>query len=134
LTQTQDISLIPTKQLPIAPLDQTEQTLPKEEEEDIPSVLEEAEAEEAEAVEAEEAEAVEEEVAEAVAALPAQEEDPMARTSCSVNTLTPSLEIAPKHESFSHSGSYITTSIMPTPSWEYPTPDPCCFSLTLKDP
>jgi hypothetical protein len=119
--------LIPTKRLPIAPPDQTEQTLPKEEEEDIPSVPEEVEAVEEEAVE-------EEVVAEAVAALPAQEGDTTARTNCSVNTPTPSLEIAPKHESFSHSGSYITTSIMPTPSWEYPIPDPCCFSLTSKDP
>jgi hypothetical protein len=123
--------LIPTKRLPIAPPDQTERTLPKEEEEeDIPSGPEEAEAVEEEVAEEE----VEEEVAEVVAALPAQEGDTTARTSCSVNTPTPSLEIAPKHESSSHSGSYITTSITPTPSWEYPTPDPCCFSPTLKDP
>src|SRR5580693_6469560 len=135
LTRTQHISLIQTKRLPIAPPDQTEWTLPKEEEEDIPSGPEEAEAVEEEVAEVEvEEEVAEVEVAEAVAALPAQEGDTTARTSCSVNTPTPSLEIAPKHESSSHSGSYITTSTMPTPSWEYPTPDPCCFSLTLKDP
>src|SRR5580692_11475749 len=130
LTQTQDISLIPTKRLPIAPPDQTERTLPKEEEEDTPLGPKEAEAVEEEVAEEE----VEEEEAGAVAALPAQGEDTTARTSCSVNPPIPSLEIAPKHESSSHSGSYITTSITPTPSWEYPTPDPCCFSLTLRDP
>src|SRR5580693_2014628 len=90
-TQRWDMSLIPTKQPPIAPPDQTEQTLPKEEAEageDIPSVPVVAE------------EVVEEEVAEAEKALLAQEGDTTARTSCSVNTPTLSLEIAPKHENF----------------------------------
>src|SRR5580698_10138928 len=89
LTQTRDITLIPTKRLPIAPPDPTERTLPKEAEEDIPSDPE------------------EEEEAEAVAALPAQEGDTTAMTSCSVNTLTPSPEMAPKHGSSSHSGNCI---------------------------
>jgi hypothetical protein len=87
------MSLIPTKRRSIAPPDQTEQTLPKEEaeaEEDTPSVPVMAE---------EVAEEVAEE-AEAEKALPAQEEDTTARTSCLVNTPTLSLEIAPRHENF----------------------------------
>jgi hypothetical protein len=100
LTPTQGMSSIPMKRLPIAPPDQTGQTPPKEMgevEEDTPSVPVVAEAVVAEAVEEE---VVEVEKAEAEEALQAQEGDTTARTSCSVNTPTPSLEIAPKHESF----------------------------------
>jgi hypothetical protein len=80
------------KWLPITPLDQTERTPPKEMEEaegGTPLAREEAGAEAVEAVEAE-----------AEEALQAQEEDTTAKISCSVNILTPSLEIAQRHENF----------------------------------
>jgi hypothetical protein len=95
LTQTQGMSSIPMKRLPIALPDQTGQTPPKEmgeAEEDTPSAPVVAEAVEEEVAEVEEAEAEE--------ALQAQEGDTTVRTSCSVNTPTPSLEIALRHESF----------------------------------
>jgi hypothetical protein len=89
------MSSILTKRLPIAPPDQTERTPPKEMEEaevDTPSAQDEAGAVKVEAVEAEEVEVEE--------ALQAQEEDTTAKISCSVNILTPSPEIAQRHESF----------------------------------
>ena len=84
------MSSTPMKQPPIAPLDQTEQTLPKgEAEDDIPS---------AKAVAEVVAEAVAEEEAMVEEEFPSQGEDITAKISCLANTPIPSPETAPRHE------------------------------------